>query len=215
MKTALIAGASGLIGKSLLDRLLATGRYNKVVAVSRRDLAFRHPKFSYIIADFSDPAKALRSLKPDDVYCCLGTTMAIAGSKEKFYEVDFQYPVALANATLALGANQYLLVSALGSNKSSAIYYNRVKGDVEEAILSVGFRSVHIFRPSLLLGERQVKRPGEGFAKVLYKIFGFAIPGKYKAIPADKVAKAMLAAAAKEEPGIFIHESREIQKISS
>jgi len=211
MKTALIAGASGLIGQDLLDRLVTTDRYDKVVALSRRDIAFRHLKFSNIITNFSEPAKVLQGLKPDDVYCCLGTTMAIAGSKEKFYEVDFQYPLALAKATLASGAKQYLLVSALGANKSSAIYYNRVKGEVEEGILSFGFMTVHIFRPSLLLGERKEKRPGEGAAKVLYKIFGFAIPEKYKAIPASKVATAMLASAAKDEPGVFIHESRDMQ----
>jgi len=212
MKTALIAGASGLIGKELLTMLLATERYSKVVAAGRRDVAFRHPKLSNIITDFREPAKEFQGLKPDDVYCCLGTTMAIAGSKEKFYEVDFQYPLALAKATLALGAKQYLLVSALGANRSSAIYYNRVKGEVEEAIRGVGFRSVHIFRPSLLLGERKEKRPGEGAVKVLYKIFGFAIPQKYKAIPADRVATAMVVSAAKEEPGIFVHESSEMQK---
>ncbi|MEX2230877.1 MAG: NAD-dependent epimerase/dehydratase family protein [Cyclobacteriaceae bacterium] len=211
MRTALIAGASGLIGNELLRKLLATDRYDKVLAVGRKPLAMSHAKFSNLITDFNDPAKVLQALKPDDVYCCLGTTMALAGSKEKFYEVDFQYPLALAKATLALGAKQYLLVSALGANKSSSIYYNRVKGDVEEAIRGVGFRSLHIFRPSLLLGERKDKRPGEGAAKVLYKMFGFAIPEKYKAIPADKVATAMLASAAKEALGVFIHESRDIQ----
>jgi uncharacterized protein YbjT (DUF2867 family) len=211
MKTAVIAGASGLIGKDLLDRLLATDRYTKVVTLSRREIAFRHLKFSNVIADFSEPAKVLQGLKPDDVYCCLGTTMAMAGSKEKFYEVDYQYPLALAKATLALGAKQYLVVSALGANKTSAIYYNRVKGEVEEAIRGVGFRTVHIFRPSLLLGERTEKRSGEAVAKFLYKIFGFAIPEKYKAIPAGKVATAMLTAAAKEEPGLFIHESQDMQ----
>jgi uncharacterized protein YbjT (DUF2867 family) len=137
--------------------------------------------------------------------------MARAGSKNKFYEVDFEYPFSLAKVTRGLGAKQYLLVSALGADKESGIYYNRVKGEVESAIRTVDFDATHIFRPSLLLGQRNEKRPGEDIGKFFFKIFGFAIPEKYKAIDAAKVAEAMLAAASKDQKGIFIHESREMQ----
>jgi uncharacterized protein YbjT (DUF2867 family) len=111
-----------------------------------------------------------------------------------------------------LGAKQFLLVSALGADKASSIYYNKVKGEIEEAIVPVGFETVHIFRPSLLLGPRAEKRAGEDTAKLLYKIFGFLIPKKYKAIEAIKVARAMIHASEQEQKGVFIHESAKLQR---
>jgi uncharacterized protein YbjT (DUF2867 family) len=152
------------------------------------------------------------SLVSDDVYCCLGTTMAKARSKDNFYQVDFFYPLLIAKTSQSRGAKQYLLVSALGANKDSSIYYNRVKGEVEESIRQVGFKTFHIFRPSLLLGPRQEKRSGENVAKILYQIFGFLIPGKYKAIQSSKVAQAMVKLASEDKEGIFVHESAELQK---
>lgn len=212
MKTAVIAGASGLVGTQLLNKVLTSTRYDKVIAVTRSPLQLNHPQLNNIIADFNDLAGALSGVRPDDVFCCLGTTMAKAGSKKKFYEVDFEYPYSLAKITYGLGAKQYLLVSALGADKDSRIYYNRVKGEVEAAIRAIDFQCIHIFRPSLLLGPRTEKRVGEDVAKKLYKIFGFLIPGKYQAVPGEKVAGAMLASASRNQTGVFIHESVEIQK---
>ena len=211
MKTAIIAGATGLIGKQLLGKLLASPGYVKVVALTRRALKTDHPKLINIVLDFHRMDEALKGLQPDDVFCCLGTTMGKAGSKEKFYEVDFHYPLHLAKTTFGLGAKQYLLVSAVGADRSSKIYYNRVKGEAEAAIRGVGFDTVHIFRPSLLLGRRAEKRTGEDAAKVLYKIFSFAIPVKYKAISSDRVASVMLDFASRGMLGTFIHESRDMQ----
>jgi len=211
MKTAVIAGATGLIGKQLLEMLLVSARYAKVVALTRSPLTSHHPKLRNIITPFSDLERSIKGLHSDDVFCCLGTTMAKAGSKEKFYEVDFQYPLNLASATLQGGAKQYLLVSALGADTRASIYYNRVKGEVEKAISETGFETVHIFRPSLLLGPRAEKRPGEDAARALYTLFGFAIPMKYKAISSEKVASSMMDAAARNMKGVFIHESRDMQ----
>lgn len=211
MKTAVIAGATGLIGKQLLEKLLQSPRYTKVIALTRQAIQ-PHSKLFNIVTDFRNLDEALQGIRPDDVYCCLGTTMAKAGSKEKFYEVDYYYPLTLAKTTRALGAQQYLLVSALGADPHSAIYYNRVKGEVETAIQAVGFDALHIFRPSLLLGPRKDKRAGEDTAKWLYKIFSFAIPAKYKAISSDAVASAMLDFAMKDMRGTFRHESRDMQR---
>jgi len=144
----------------------------------------------------------------------LGTTMAKARSRENFYKVDFTYPVSLAKETLKLGATKYLLVSALGANKNASIFYNRVKGETEEAISSTGFQTVHIFRPSLLLGPRKESRAGEDAAKFFYKVFGFLIPAKYKGIESLAVAKAMLYFASQDQKGIFIHESEALQKFN-
>jgi uncharacterized protein YbjT (DUF2867 family) len=211
MKTALLAGSTGLIGKQLLQLLLESSRYSKVIALTRQDLP-AHPKLVQIKTEFEKVSESADDLKADDVFCCLGTTMQKSGSKEKFYKVDFEYPLLLSKITLSLGAKQFLLVSALGADKMSSIYYNKVKGEIEEAIVQVGFETVHIFRPSLLLGPRAEKRAGEDTAKLLYRIFGFLIPKKYKAIEAVKVARAMTHASEQEQKGVFIHESAEFQR---
>ncbi|MBL7857884.1 MAG: NAD(P)H-binding protein [Cyclobacteriaceae bacterium] len=210
MKTALLAGSTGLIGKQLLDLLLKSDRYSKVIALTRNDLP-EHPKLEVVKIEFNKLNEWADKLIADDVFCCLGTTMAKAGSKDAFYQVDFFYPFLIAKTTHAKKAKQYLVVSALGANKESSIYYNRVKGEVEEAISQVGFDTVHIFRPSLLLGPRSEKRSGEQAAQLFYQFFGFLIPKKYKAIQSAKVAHAMLEFAAQDKRGTFIHESKELQ----
>jgi uncharacterized protein YbjT (DUF2867 family) len=211
MKTALIAGSTGLIGKQLLQLLLESDRYKKVIAITRQDLP-AHPKLVQIKTDFDSIGEKSTGLKADDVFCCLGTTMAKAGSKEKFYQVDFYYPLLLAKISHAEGAKQFLLGSALGADKKSSIYYNQVKGEIEEAVRNVEFETLHIFRPSLLLGPREEKRAGEDAAKFVYRVFAFLIPSKYKAIQSIKVARAMLALASREQKGFFIHESAELQQ---
>jgi len=210
MKTALIAGSTGLIGRQLLQLLLESDRYTKVVALTRNDLP-AHPKLEVLKTQFDNLSQWSNKLAADDVFCCLGTTMAKAGSRENFYQVDFFYPLLIAKTAQARGAKQYLLVSALGANPDSTIYYNRVKGEIEQAIREVPFTTVHIFRPSLLLGPREEKRSGENAAKLFYRIFGFLIPRKYKAIDSARVARAMLAEAGREQPGQFVHESGELQ----
>jgi uncharacterized protein YbjT (DUF2867 family) len=212
MKTALVAGSTGLVGSQLLELLLSSEKYKTVIALTRRDVGIEHAKLIQVKADFSKLEVYKDELKADDVFCCLGTTMAKARSKEKFREVDYTYPVKLASVASTFGANQFLLVSALGADKNSSIYYNRVKGEVENEISKFNFRAVHIFRPSLLLGPRRENRSGEEAAKVVYKVFGFLIPAKYKAIHSLTVAKAMLHHALQEQQGVFIHESHELQK---
>jgi uncharacterized protein YbjT (DUF2867 family) len=211
MKTALIAGSTGLIGRQLLQLLLESNRYSKVIAITRHDLPV-HPRLVQIKTDFDSIGNKSTGLKADDVFCCLGTTMAKAGSKEKFYQVDFYYPLLLAKISKAEGAKQYLLVSALGADKKAVVYYNQVKGEIEEAVRGVEFETLHVFRPSLLLGPRQEKRVGEDVAKFVYSFFGFLIPARYKAIQSIKVARAMLALASQEQKGFFLHESAELQK---
>jgi len=209
MRTALVAGSTGLIGRQLLQLLLDSPAYSKVIALTRKNLP-NHPKLEQVMVEVGSISEKVNLVKADDIFSCLGTTMATAGSKEKFYEIDFEYPVELARVTHALGATQYLLVSALGANKDSSLYYNRVKGEVEEAISAIGFDSIHIFRPSLLLGDRAEKRTGEVAAKFFYKVFGFLIPKKYQAIESSRVAAVMLHFATELKNGKFIHESVEM-----
>jgi len=209
-RTALIAGSTGLIGNQLLALLLESSDYDKVIALSRKPLNLNHPKLENVILTV-DRLDHLATLKADDIFCCLGTTIKQAKSKEAFRKVDFDYPVALAKMLKQNGAQQFLLVSALGANKSSGIFYNRVKGEVEEAISKLGYSCFHIFRPSLLVGDRKEERTGEEAAKVFYRFFGFLIPKKYKGIESIKVARAMLQQAQNKSDGQFIHESDSLQ----
>src|SRR5688572_28895830 len=157
MKTALIAGSTGLIGGQLLHLILNSDRYEKVIALTRQPLT-PHTKLVAVAIEKDSFAPFDPTWRVDDIFCCLGTTMAKARSKEKFYQVDFTYPFELAKKGLAYGAKQYLLVSALGASKNSKVYYNQVKGEIEEAVSALGFETVHIFRPSLLLGPRPEHR---------------------------------------------------------
>ena len=210
-KTALLAGATGLIGSQLLELLLKDNRYKKVIAMSRRPLNSNHPKLENVVIDFDSLAEQSDALRADDVFCCLGTTMKQAGSQKAFYKVDFEYPLQIAKIAQALGARQYFLVTALGANRKSSIYYNRVKGEIEEAVGNQDFESYHIFRPSFLQGPRIESRPAEQATNTFFKMFGFLVPRKFKAIDSVKVARAMLFKAKSEKSGRFIYESGELQ----
>ena len=209
-KVALVAGSTGLVGSQLLKVLLHDNYYTKVIALSRKPLSISHAKLENVVLEAHE-LKNHRELKADDVYCCLGTTIKQAKSKEAFRKVDFDYPSELASILKSNGANQFLLVSSLGADKNSGIFYNRVKGEVEEAIEKIGYNMYHIFRPSILIGPRKEARAGEDAAKVVYKIFGFMIPNKYKGIESIKVARAMVHLGKEAKLGKFIHESAELQ----
>ncbi len=209
-RVALVAGSTGLIGSDLLDLLLEDNRYSKVIALSRKPLDKVRSKLENIVVQ-SNGLSTYKNLQADDFYCCIGTTMRDAKTKEAFRKIDYDYPVSLATIAKTNGAKQFLLVSALGAEKRSGIFYNQVKGEVEEAISAMQFETLHIFRPSLLMGPRQVHRAGEEAAKVFYKLFGFLIPAKYKGIASIKVVRAMMSFARKNKPGTFIHESAELQ----
>ena len=212
MKKALVIGATGLIGKQLVDSLLKSDRYKEVRVLVRKSLKNPHPKLVEKIYNFAQPDAS--QVVGDDVFCCLGTTMKQAGSKEAFYTVDYEYPVQTARFARQNGARQYLIVSAMGADPKSAFFYNRVKGEVEQALRAVGFDSLHIFRPSLLLGNRGERRMGEKIGETVMQIFDPIMVGplrKYRAIDSAKVANAMLAFASKEKSGVMVHESDQLQ----
>ena len=209
MKTALVVGATGLIGKHLTIKLLTNNFYSKVKVLIRKPLNINHPNLEQIIFDFDslDSSKIIA----DDIFCCLGTTMKQAGSKAAFYKVDFTYPLAIAKAALENGAKQYLIVTAMGADEKSIIYYNRVKGEIEKAISDLHYPTLLIFRPSMLLGEREEPRMGEKIGKILMKAINFIIPKRYKAIESEKVANAMLILAQKGIKNKDIFESDTLQ----
>lgn len=215
-KTALIAGASGLIGSQLLTLLLASDRYAKVIVVGRRPVPQVHPKLEQRVLDFDQLEQHALALIADDVYCCLGTTMRQAGSKEAFYKVDYLYVVKLAALTAGNFAAQFLVVSAMGADPDSRFYYNRVKGEMEDAVRKTPFRVIHFFRPSLLLGARSEKRLGEQIGAVLLGILRPLLLGplrKYQPVAAATVARAMLRAAEEDGGGVRVHLSDEIAAV--
>lgn len=213
MKTALIVGATGLIGGHLTRKILNHPSYSKVKVLVRKPLDLVHPKLEQIVVDFDKLDMSL--VLADDIFCCLGTTMKQAGSKEAFYKVDYTYPLEVATSALANGAKQYLIVTAMGADAHSMFYYNRVKGEIENALTELHYPALLIFRPSLLLGERKETRSGEGFATIIMKTFDFLIPAKYKAIKGETVADAMLAMAQKGVIGKEIILSEKMQGFTS
>jgi uncharacterized protein YbjT (DUF2867 family) len=214
-KTALIAGASGLVGSYCLRLLLQSERYAKVIAIGRNPLPMQHPKLEQLMVDFNRLDNYRHSLIADDIYCCLGTTIKQAGSKENFYLVDFTYVTKLAAITSANFASQFLVVSSLGANPDSPIFYSKVKGQMEEAIKPMPFLAVHIFQPSLLLGSRPQKRIGEQMAQVFMPRLNFILLGplkKYRPVRAEMVARAMLQAASQDGAGVCLHPSDKIER---
>ncbi|WP_201978977.1 NAD-dependent epimerase/dehydratase family protein [Hymenobacter rubidus] len=217
MKTALLAGATGLIGSQLLPLLLASERYAKVVVVGRKSVPIIHPKLVQVVTDL-DQLEAVRlKLIADDVYCCLGTTLKQAGSKEAFYQVDFLYVVRLAAIAAGNFASQLLVVSSVGADPEGRMYYSRVKGEMEAAVRQTPFRAIHIFRPSLLLGERAQPRLGERIAAAVLRVLQPLMRGpllKYRPVSGAAVAAAMLRAAEDDGGGVRVHESNELAPLA-
>lgn len=216
-KTAVIIGASGLVGSHLLNYLLASPIYTKVVSLGRKKLEVKSEKLEQYIVDFNKYGSYAPLLQGDDLYISFGTTIAKAGSREEFKKIDFQYVYQVAKTASENRMNQLLLVSSVGADPNSFIFYLRVKGELEEAVKQLKFWSVHIFRPSILLGDRPESRFGESAAKVLGKGLDFILRGlltKYKPVEAETVAKAMVTKAQELKSGIHIYPSHWIQRLS-
>jgi uncharacterized protein YbjT (DUF2867 family) len=215
-RIAVIAGASGLVGNECLQRLLQTDGYQQVLALVRRQLEVDNPKLRQVTVNFAD----LSQLPPcvgGDAFCALGTTMQKAGSREAFRAVDFDASLNFARAAAAAGARQFLLVSSIGANPDSKTFYLKVKGELEEALKPLPFKSLHIFRPSFLVGERSESRPGERVGAVVAKAIEFAFVGKmkkYSAVEVTDLAAAMVAAARHAEPGVHSYEFEQIMALA-
>jgi uncharacterized protein YbjT (DUF2867 family) len=215
-KTALIVGASGLIGGHLLQYLLRSNRYSEVKIVVRKQLEIEHPKLQQIILNFDDDSAYDLRLKADEVFCTLGTTIKKAGSEEAFRKVDFSYPLQFAKTAKRLEARCFCIVTALGANEKSGIFYNRVKGEIERELQNLNLNQVIVFRPSLLLGNRAENRAGEKIAIILSKIINPIMIGPlriYRAIEAQVVAWTMQYMVQKENSPYRTLESAEIQHI--
>ncbi|MCU4175590.1 NAD(P)H-binding protein [Carboxylicivirga sp. N1Y90] len=213
MKTALIAGATGLIGQAILKQLLDCKRYHKVIALVRRPLDLNHPKLEELEIDFNQVDNFKASEAVTDVFCCLGTTIKTAGSKEAFTKVDYTYVVELANWAKQNGSQLFSVVSSVGATPNTSNFYLLTKGKMETEVSSIGLETVHIFRPSLLIGKRNEFRFGEKVSEVLMTLFQPLLVGrfrKFRAIKANEVALAMCKRAQSEEKGKFIFEGDQI-----
>ena len=212
-----VIGGTGLIGRLLVDRLLERPEVRRVTSVVRRAERAANARLEEVVApDFERVADALADRAVTHAFCCLGTTMAKAGSEAAFRKVDFDYPLAFARAARQASAGSFLLVSALAANPKSSVFYNRVKGETEAAIRELGFPALHIARPSLLLGERAEYRRGERIAAVVGRPLGRLLPGplkKYAPIEGSDVAQAMVRLAFAGTTGVHVHESDELARL--
>ncbi|MFP7298167.1 oxidoreductase [Neobacillus niacini] len=215
-KSALVLGATGLIGKELVKILNESEQYEKIRLLVRRPIDLESAICEEHIIDFNELHKYTELFQVTDIFCCLGTTIKAAKTKEAFRKVDYDYPVAAAKLAKENGAEKVLVISSMGADPKSLFFYSRVKGDLEAALISLNLPSLHIFRPSLLLGERSEFRLGEKIAEkssgVMNKLMiGPLLP--YRGIQARKVAAAMSFVAQSKKLGNHVYLSNEIESM--
>ena len=193
-KTAIIVGATGATGSHLVKLLLAHDSYNKVVVLARRELAVRHDKLTTHIIDFDQPDNWRQLVVGDELYSALGTTLKLAGSKQAQYKVDVTYQLAVAKAAKANGVKKLLLVSSPNANAKSASFYLKMKGELDDAVKSLGFGQCVLIKPSIILGHRPEGRPGEKIGgAILSSLTSVILPlRKYRPISAQQLATAMI-----------------------
>jgi uncharacterized protein YbjT (DUF2867 family) len=214
-KTATIIGATGLIGGELLNLLLQDNHFDRVRVLLRRPFEREHPKIEKKLVDFNDADSLLIAIDGSDaIFCAVGTTQKkVKGDKEAYRKVDYDIPVHIARFCKMTGCKTFVLVSSVGANSKSNNFYLKLKGEVEDAVKQAGVESVHIMRPSMLLGKRNESRSGEKIGQGMMKAISFLLPSKYKPVQARDVAKAMLVASKENKKGFFIYEHNQITKL--
>ncbi|ABS21841.1 oxidoreductase [Bacillus cytotoxicus] len=212
-RTALVLGASGLVGQEVTQLLLDSDYYDSVTIFVRKPLQLKHEKLQQKQVDFSILEEYKEFFAVDDVFCCLGTTIKKARTKANFKKVDYEYTLRAACLSEKQGVQNFLVISSMSANSKSVFFYLQVKGKMEEELQKLGIEGIHIFRPSLLLGERKEFRFGERMAGKIFGLLPFIFKGtlkKYKPISAEQVARGMYLAALHEEAVIHIYNSTEI-----
>jgi uncharacterized protein YbjT (DUF2867 family) len=209
-KTAMISGATGLVGEQLLNQLLSDPAYGKVITVVRKPLERIHEKLEQKVIDFSQLPAVLAGLKADHGFCCLGTTLKTAGSKEKQYLIDHDYVVWFAQGCHNAGVSRFAVVSSIGANAGSSNFYLRTKGEMERDLQKIPFAGLHILQPSFLLGERKEFRSGEKIAITIMKVLNPMMVGglkKYRGVQASAVAHRLIQEVLSETVGVTIKHS--------
>lgn len=214
-RIATLTGATGLVGGELLNRLLEDPFFDKIRILVRRPFPMEHPKLEKKLVDFEDADSLLVALDGSEViFCAIGTTQKnVRGDKAAYRKVDFDIPVHVATYGHMVGCKTFVLVSSVGANSKSKTFYLELKGEVEDAVRATGIESIHIMRPSMLLGQRKESRPMEKIGQPLMSALSFLLPSKYKPIKAGDVAKAMLAVSKTSKPGFFVYEYHEMKSL--
>jgi uncharacterized protein YbjT (DUF2867 family) len=215
-KKAILLGASGLIGSNLLAQLLNNPNYSEVLAIGRKTLNIEHPKLKELIVDFDHIDQYSANVKGDVVFCCLGTTNGKTPDKVQYKKIDYQYPLDIGSIAQNNGATAYHLVSSMGADINSSLFYPKTKGEVERDLKAIPFKSIYIYRPSLLDGDRKEKRSAE---KIMIGLMRFLNPiligglKKYRSIKIETVASAMLKESLTDKKGVFIYSSDQIEAL--
>jgi uncharacterized protein YbjT (DUF2867 family) len=214
----LLLGYSGAVGKELLTELIKSDKVNRIVCLGRTEPNIEHHKLVFIQSNFSQLTEQLDAFAGiSRVYCCLGTTIKKAGSQDNFRKVDYDMVVNAAVIAHQAGVRHFSLISAMGANSRSSIFYNRVKGETEEALKAIGFPRLSIYRPALLIGPRKESRLGENIAKILSPLLDLFLVGKlknYQSIKTNTIAKAMLLNSIKTDEGNEVFLSNEIKLLA-
>lgn len=212
--TANVIGATGLVGKQLVSQLLENEHFGKVRIFVRRDSGLSHPKLEQLIVDFADEKTWAKKLTGDVLFSALGTTLKQAGSKTKQYEVDFTFNLNFAQKAKANSIENYVLVSSIGANSKSALFYTRIKGELDDTVANLGFENLTILRPSYLSGERDEKRWMEELSLPVVGFVTKLILKKYRPISGGIVAKAMINGVLKPHPEKTIWEADEVFELA-
>lgn len=212
--TANVIGATGLVGKQLVSQLLENEHFGKVRIFVRRDSGLSHPKLEQLIVDFADEKTWAKKLTGDVLFSALGTTLKQAGSKAKQYEVDFTFNLNFAQKAKANGIENYVLVSSIGANSKSALFYTRIKGELDDTVANLGFENLTILRPSYLSGERDEKRWMEELSLPIVGFVTKLILKKYRPISGETAAKAMINGVLKPHPEKTIWEADEVFELA-
>lgn len=216
MKTAILFGASGFIGSFLLEDLLGSPDYGRVNAVVRRALDITHPKLTTLIGDFNSLPQLKDKIVADEIFIALGTTKKNTPNQEEYYHVDHDYPVMAARFAKENGARAVFIVSAVGANPSSNIFYVKMKGETERDIVGLDYDHTHIFRPSMLMGSRKENRPAEKVFQNIISVLNPLLIGrlkKYRGIEGKDVARAMVNAAKSQREKVKIYHWPEMQEL--
>lgn len=209
-----VIGATGLVGRYLVEELLANENFEKVKIFVRKNSGIQHLKLEQKIVDFSDPESWKSELRGDILFSALGTTLKQAGSREKQFEVDYTFNLNFAQQAKNNGIEKYVLVSSVGANANSRIFYTRIKGQLDEAVAKIGFDKLAILRPASLTGGRQNKRPIEEITVPMLNLITKFVLKKYRPIHGKTVAKAMINAALIPSGSKFIWEGPEVFDLS-